>query len=93
MLRMFLVTLGSFLTLLGAVLMVTPLPGSSIMRALGVAILICSSERAAKCLLFFQARSRVLDKVLTWLEDRAGDTIGGALRRSRPSIPAEADEQ
>jgi hypothetical protein len=76
--------IGSVLTLSGLLLMLTPIPGSSVTVAVGVAMLICSSERAARCLRYFRIRLRFLNSGFTWLEDRVPELIGAALRRSRP---------
>ena len=47
-------------------------------------MLICGSDLAARCLQYFRARWSVLNRALVWLEDRAGESIGAALRRSKP---------
>ena len=87
MTKALLIAAGTFLTLLGIVMMFTPIPGSSFSLAVGIAVLICSSETAASCLRFFRSRAGWLNKVIAWLEERAGTTIGDALRRSRPIEP------
>ncbi len=68
MVRKLLVVLGSVLSLLGLV-MVSPIPGSAFALALGIAILICSSERAAQCLRYFRSKPSAPNKAFSWLEN------------------------
>jgi len=86
MIRIVLMTIGAVLTLMGLLLMVTPLPGSTLALAMGLAMLLCSSTYAARCLQLLRARFWVFDTGMRWVESRTGSAIGVALKRTGPLV-------
>ena len=82
--RIVLLGLANILIVAGLILLFTPLPGGGFILALGLMFLICTSEWAAVCIRVMRSRANGFNKGMTWLEDRMGENIGGALRRTRP---------
>lgn len=81
-----LLTLGAFVVfMVGFILTVfTPVPGGAFVFALGLTLLICTSEWFARRLGQLRLRFARVDNGMLWLEQRMGDRIGEALRRTRP---------
>ena len=75
---------GSLLLLLGLVSMVSPIPGGTLLIAAGIAMLICSSRRAAALVKRSRRRYVRLNKAMIWLEDHMGEKISAPLRQTRP---------
>lgn len=82
--RQLVAALGALLSVIGLLLLVSPIPGATVMLALGIALLICSSTRAAGALQSLRTRIAWLNRSFSWLEDRAGQKIGAALKQTRP---------
>ncbi len=68
----------------------TPIPGGAFLFAVGLMLLICTSEWVRCRIRSLRARVRRFNQAMTWLEDRMGPKIGDALRRTRPDIEDEA---
>ena len=92
------VLIASLALLFGLIAMATPLPGATVLAAGSLAVLICVSSRAKRCLKFFRTRWPRLDRGIFWIEGKAGnrvDFIGTALSQTRPSrkekIPNDED--
>ena len=84
--KILLIVIASGALLVGAASMITPIPGGSILIAISLAILICASPRFARAVTFSRAQVPVLNKSMSWLEDRVGRRFGNALRRTRPPL-------
>jgi hypothetical protein len=69
-------TLASLVLLIGLISMVTPIPGGTLMIALSLTVLICSSSRARHYLLLLRTRVKWLNKSMTWIEETMGKRIG-----------------
>ncbi len=82
--RITLIIIASFLLLLGSISMLSPLPGGTLMLAAGLALLICSSEKATNWLLHLRTRNNKLNRIMGWMEDHAGQRLGSILRQTRP---------
>lgn len=80
------IALATVLLLFGAVSMLTPVPGGTITIALGLVLLICTSERFARAVGNLRLRRPRFNAVMTWLEDRSGQRMGDALRTTRPPL-------
>ena len=68
----------------------TPIPGGAFLFAVGLMLLICTSEWARGRIRSLRARVGRFNQGMTWLEDRMGPQIGNALRRTRPDFEDEA---
>jgi len=73
--------------LVGAVSMVTPIPGGTILIAGGLTALICSSPSARFCLMWLRSRMNWFNKIIFWFEEKVGSrikVIGVALSKTHP---------
>ena len=86
MFRIILMIIATILLLGGALLMLTPMPGSTFMIAFGMMLLICTSRTAANYIKKLRIRFNSFNKSLTWLENKAGEKIGGVLKSTNPYI-------
>ncbi len=71
----------------GAVSMVTPIPGGTLLMALGLALLIYASPKARLCVQWARSRMARLDRIVAWLERKAGSriaVISDTLAKTRP---------
>ncbi len=75
---------GVLLLLLGLISLVTPIPGSAFFTASGLTILICSSPWFRACVRMGRKRFKFFHKVMTWLENHTGKSIGEMLKTSHP---------
>ena len=82
--RILVLITGTILLLFGLISMVTPIPGGTLLIALGAGMIICSSETAAKTIQSWRGKFNRLDKTITWLEDKIGERLSAPLRRTRP---------
>ncbi|NQU47270.1 MAG: hypothetical protein HQ519_01380 [Planctomycetes bacterium] len=80
------VAIGTLLLILGAISMVTPIPGSTFFLASGMTLLICASPWFRACLSWSRRRAKLFNKMMTWLENHTGKKIGGVLKTTRPSV-------
>ncbi len=81
MLRTLLSGIATFLILIGAF---APIPGGTVILGAGTALLICTSDFAATCILSVRTRFRRLNNLMAWVEDRVGVKLGDIIRRTRP---------
>ncbi len=79
-----LIALACGLLLLGLLFWLTPLPGGTPAIAVGLAILICTSERAARIVVKLRMRFTRVNNALAWIENAVPDRLADALRRTRP---------
>lgn len=83
-----LVSLIAILSILvGAVSMVTPIPGGTILIAGGLTVLICSSPTAQFCVMWIRARVSWFNRLIAWLQQKVGvrvKVIGLALSKTQP---------
>ena len=82
--RIVLLVVGTLLLLVGAVSMFTPFFGGTFLIGAGGALIICNSARAARWVQHMRGRSSRMDRMMRWVEDRLGERMGDALRRTRP---------
>ena len=78
---------ASVVLLIALVSMVTPIPGGTVLIAVSLTALICSSPFARRCLQVMRTKMNWLNKGVLWLEDKVGDRIGivgRALGKTRP---------
>ena len=68
----------------GCLFWLTPVPGGVPAMAVGFALLICSSERAANRILNWRINSARFNKAFTWIEDISPTRLADTLRRTRP---------
>ncbi len=93
MLNLLLIPLGATLLTVGLISYPTPLPGSTIVTASGLAILIVSSELFRGFVRSGRGRWIRLDRGLDWLERHSTRRIASALAQTRPdSLPLAASE-
>lgn len=82
--RIFLVVIGGMLLLMGAVSMLTPIPGGTFMLAGGMAILICTSPLFQLCMQALRTRFSFFNRMMSWMEEKTGERLGGALKLTQP---------
>ena len=82
--RLVLIIIAYILIFLGAISLVSPIPGAFILIAVGLSLLICTSTVAATCIRFTRGKYGKLNKIMSWLEVRSGDRIGSILQQTRP---------
>ena len=75
---------GSLLLLMGTISMVTPIPGGTFMLAAGSVLLICASPWFRRCLQILRTRFGLFNRIMTWMENKMGDRIGGVLKLTQP---------
>ena len=81
-----------FIVLLGAVSMVTPIPGGPLFIAVGISMLICSSPMAQAYVRYLRTKNNRMNKIVFWLENKVGvriNFIGTALWKTRPVVETE----
>lgn len=74
------------LIVIGSLSWLTPFPGGTPAIALGLAMLICASERAANKILSWRVNHGRLNRTIIWIEDMAPARLGDTLRRTKPSM-------
>ncbi len=82
--RLIMMLLAILLLALGIISWVTPIPGGTLMLALGLTLLICSSESAAKFLKNYRRKFPKLNKVMSWIEGKTPKILSEAIQRTRP---------
>ena len=78
-----------FILLLGAVSMVSPIPGGTLFIAVGFSMLICSSPKAQACVRYVRTKSKKVNKIIFLLENKVGvriNFIGTALAKTQPVV-------
>jgi len=80
-------TLAYIILLIGFVSMFTPIPGGTLLIVAGCTLLICSNARAAAKVKSLRTTKPMLNKTLTWVEDKMGERVSGPMRSTRPDIP------
>lgn len=68
----------------GCLFWLTPIPGGVPAMAIGFALLIYSSERAARLILNWRINNVRFNKAFIWIEDMAPARLGDTLRRTKP---------
>ena len=91
--RIFLVVIGGVLLLMGAVSMLTPIPGATFMLAGGMVILICASPLFRLCMQALRTRFRFFNRMMSWMEEKTGERLGGALRLTQPGRQPEPGDR
>jgi hypothetical protein len=79
------VILSSLIILIGCLYWMTPFPGGTAVIALGVAMLIYSSDTAARRLLEWRRDYARLNWAMSWIEDISPVRLADTLRRTRPT--------
>ena len=87
--RKLLLIAGFFLIAIGAVSMLTPIPGSTFFIATGSGLIICASERVAHWIKNMRGRHTNFNNTLTWLENKMGEKLSAPLRQTRPTDAAD----
>ena len=75
---------GIVLTIVGFVLMFSPIPGSTFVLGSGLAMVLCTSPYTARCLQIAREKASWFDRVMGWAETHTGKMIGEALSRTKP---------
>ena len=83
--RLLLIIFSYMLIFLGAISLISPIPGAVLLMAVGLSLLICSSTVAASCIRFTRSKYLRLNKMMSWLEKRSGVRMGSILRQTRPN--------
>ena len=78
------IIVSSILLVIGLVSMVTPIPGGSLLIAMGLTLLICVSETAARFVMACRSRVSFLNKAIVWVETHVPEKLSAGLRRTRP---------
>jgi len=81
------------LLLVGVISMITPFPGSVLIIAMSMSLLVCSNSKAQSCVRYVRTKNNRFDKGVFWMEEKVGtkiDFIGRALKNTRPI--KESDE-
>ncbi len=68
----------------GFLFWLTPVPGGLPSMALGIALLIYSSDRAARIITAWRNSHDRFNRAFTWIENSAPSRLGDTLRRTRP---------
>ena len=87
--RSIILVFGFVLTALGLVLILTPMPGTTLMVTLGPGMIICSSKRVENFVRERRLHTPRLNSWMTWIEDRVGQKLSAPLRQTRPDMPAD----
>ncbi len=80
---------GCVLLLVGLLSMLTPIPGGTAMIAIGLTLLICASETAARFIKVCREKFNFLNKSMTWVENHVPEKLSAGLSRTRPEIAEE----
>ena len=83
--RLIALVCGSTLLLLGLVLTATPIPGTSVLIAAGIGLLISYSKKAEQFVRRNRTRFSRFNQGLTWLENHMGERLSAPLRHTRPT--------
>lgn len=68
----------------GLVALMLPIPGAFLVLALGITMLIATSEKSRKHIRALRARYTRFNRSMEWLEDRTGERVGAILRQTQP---------
>ena len=82
--RIVLAIVGSLFLVLGALSMLTPIPGGFIPLGIGIAMLVCTSPIFQRWLMRRRQNNAWLNNSMSWLETHLGARLNDALRRTRP---------
>lgn len=88
--RLIMMLSGSLLMIVGLLSMVTPIPGGTLIIAIGAGLILCSSPTAIRCAKKWRTDYRRFNNVVTWIENRIGERLSKALRQTRPDEVVEA---
>ena len=81
--RVSLMIVGSLLLALGAISMFTPIPGGTLLLALGAALLICTSSRVVHWIQRRRSNNPRLNRAMRWLEGHTGARVSDARQAAR----------
>ena len=82
--RKVLLITGFILITIGAISMITPIPGSTFLIATGSGLVICTSKRVERWIKKMRGTHVHFNNTLTWLENKMGERIGGTLKLTQP---------
>ena len=82
--RLILIVISYILIFLGAISLISPIPGSVLLLAVGLSILICTSKKAARCIRYMRTKSNKFNKLMSWIESHTGERMGAILQQTRP---------
>lgn len=68
----------------GLVALMLPIPGAFLVLALGITLLIATSEKSRRYIQFLRAKYGRFNRSMEWLEDKAGERVGAILRQTQP---------
>ena len=77
--------LAILLLVLGLFSMISPIPGGPSFIAADCALLICTSERAARSIQAARTSKSWINKPMAWVEEKIGERLSGPMRRTRPT--------
>ncbi|WP_017445146.1 hypothetical protein [Gayadomonas joobiniege] len=86
--------LAWFITLLGLLTLVTPLPGTVILLATGLSLLIYASPKMRLCIQWARSRLPWVHRSFNWLQNKIGNKIkvlGETLAKTQP-LPDTTDK-
>ena len=87
--RKVLLITGFILITIGAISMITPIPGSTFLIATGSGLVICTSKRAERWIKKMRGTHVRFNNTLTWLENKMGEKLSAPLRSTRPTDSAD----
>ena len=83
--RILAIILSSMVIVIGCLYWMTPFPGGTAVIALGIAMLICSSDAAANRILEWRREYGRLNWAMSWVENVSPSRLADTLRRTRPT--------
>lgn len=82
--RLFSMSAGIALLLMGTISMISPIPGGVFLLSAGSVLLICASPWFRRCLQFLRARYTFFNRIMNWTENKMGQRIGSILKLTKP---------
>lgn len=82
--NMLTIAFAIILIVAGCLFWLTPIPGGAPAMAIGFALLICSSERAARVITNWRINHKRFNKAFIWIEDVSPARLADTLRRTKP---------
>ena len=86
--NLFLTIVALIALIVGIISMLTPLPGGTMLIALSLTSLTCTSPRARAIIRYTREKSILSNKIFLFLEDKVGNRIsfiGDALKLTQPN--------
>jgi hypothetical protein len=81
--------IASFVLIVALISMLTPIPGGTLMIALSITSLTCTSPRARSIIQYMREKNNFINKMFFMLEDKVGSRItiiGDALKLTQPDV-------